>query len=114
MSILEELKEEISKAESKGFEKGQKRALETLSRIFAREADHCDCDWTSEEQKLFSTLSKMLLTLDWDKEITDKPKQPNGNPKCNDYDDDGRCNRCGQFDCYECDWGDDEDDEDES
>jgi hypothetical protein len=31
-------------------------------------------------------------------------KVRNENPKCNDYDDEGRCNQCGQFDCYECDW----------
>jgi hypothetical protein len=30
---------------------------------------------------------------------------PNANPHCNDYDSEGRCNNCGQFDCYECDWG---------
>ena len=29
----------------------------------------------------------------------------NVNIHCNDYDLEGRCNRCSQFDCYECDWG---------
>lgn len=29
----------------------------------------------------------------------------NENPHCNDYDSEGRCGVCGQFDCYECDWG---------
>lgn len=112
--LLEEQKKEISKAEAKGFKSGQKQTLETLSQIFEREAEHCDCDWSNEEQKLFLTLSKRLLTSDWNERITKKPMQPNGNPKCNDYDDEGRCNQCGQFDCYECDWGDDdEDDEDE-
>lgn len=109
--LLKEQKEEISKAESKGFEMGQKRALETLSAIFKREADHSDCDWSNKEQKLFETLSKRLLTSAWDESITKKPMQPNGNPSCDDCDDEGRCNRCGQFDCYECDWGDNEDDE---
>jgi hypothetical protein len=33
-------------------------------------------------------------------------KQRNENPDCTDYDDEGRCNQCGQFDCYECQWGD--------
>lgn len=112
--LLKEQKEEISKAESRGFEKGQKQTLETISRIFKRESDHCDCDWSNEEQKLFSTLAKRLLTSNWDEVITKKPMQPNENPKCDDYDDEGRCNRCGQFDCYECDWGDDDGDEDES
>lgn len=32
-------------------------------------------------------------------------KVQNGNPHCNDYDSEGRCNNCAQFDCYECDWG---------
>jgi hypothetical protein len=37
---------------------------------------------------------------------TDTPdKTPNANPLCTDYDSEGRCNQCGQFDCYECDWG---------
>jgi hypothetical protein len=36
--------------------------------------------------------------------VVKKPKQKNLNPKCNEYDDEGRCEQCGQFDCYECDW----------
>jgi predicted PilT family ATPase len=43
------------------------------------------------------------------KKLAKKPKMTNENPKCTDYDDEGRCNGCGQFDCYECDWGDDDD-----
>lgn len=35
----------------------------------------------------------------------DEERPENGNPHCDDYDSEGRCNNCGQFDCYECDWG---------
>lgn len=35
----------------------------------------------------------------------DEEEVSNGNPHCSDYDSEGRCNQCGQFDCYECDWG---------
>lgn len=35
----------------------------------------------------------------------DLDEAENRNPHCKDYDSDGRCNNCGQFDCYECDWG---------
>lgn len=32
-------------------------------------------------------------------------KVRNENIHCGDYDSEGRCNQCAQFDCYECDWG---------
>jgi hypothetical protein len=47
-------------------------------------------------------IERALARLDASKKAKPKKLVANGNPRCNDFDEEGRCEGCGQFDCYEC------------
>lgn len=63
------------------------------------EKDNPPCPKCSAQTEYFDKEKNKYMCWNCD-------KTPNANPKCTDYDWEGRCNGCAQFDCYECDWGD--------